>query len=144
MFIGLLKYWYCDDYLRPHVIKFLIFRCFHHHHFDAPSWRFHNILHITLLLPLLFEWGLYPANSLSYEIVNSSLVLPSSLDGLTYDLYEIFLIQFRTISKGPLRPQPKDPPATSKGPPKAPPRTSQGPPMAFQGHPKLVILWNPM
>ena len=99
-----MKYWYFDDYLGPNMIKFLIFHCFYHHHFNAPSWWFHEILNITLLLPLLFEWRFYGANSYSYEIVNISLVLPSSLDGLTYDLYEIFLIEFINILRSPLRP----------------------------------------
>ena len=99
-----MKYSYFDDYLGPNMIKFLIFHCFYHHHFNAPSWWFHEILNITLLLPLLFEWRFYGATSYSSEIVNISLVLPSSLDGLTYDLYEIFLIEFINILRSPLRP----------------------------------------
>ena len=63
MFIRLLKYWYFTDFLGPNMIKFLIFHCFYHHHFDAPSWWFYEILNITLLLPLLFESLFYGANS---------------------------------------------------------------------------------
>ena len=124
------------------MIKFLIFHCFFHHHFDAPSWCFHAIVNLTLLLQLLFECQFHCANSSSHEIVKISLILPSSLDGLTYDLYEIFLIEFSNILRSLLRPPrtPKDPPATPQGRPKAPPRTSQGPPRTFKGHPKLVIL----
>ena len=139
-----MKYWYFDDFQSPNVIKFLILHCFYHHYFEAPSWWFHVILNITLLLPLLFESLFYGALFLSYEIVNISLVLPSSLDGPTYDLYDIFPVEFTNIPRSPLRPPRtlKDPPTTPQGPPKAPPRTSQGPPRTFQGHPKLVILWN--
>ena len=92
-----MTYYYFDEYLGPNMIKFLIFHCFYHHHFNVPSWWFHEILNITLLLPLLFEWRFYGANSCSYEIVNISLVLPSSLDGLAYDLYEILWEQ-RSLS----------------------------------------------
>ena len=70
------------------------------------------------------------------QVHNLSLILPS-LDGLTYDLYDIFFAEFMNILRSPLRPPrtPKDPSVTPQGPPTAPPRT-------FQGHPQLIILWN--
>ena len=106
-----------------------------------------QILNTTLLLPWLllcsklmiswkcwyyigftipFEFIFYGASLCSSEFVNLSLTLSSLLDGPTYDLYDIFMIELTNIPRSLLRPPriPEDAPRTPQGPPKAP----QGPP----------------
>ena len=144
MFIGLMKYWCFDDHLGPNVNKFVIFHYFYHHHFDAPSWRFHEILNITLLLPLLFEWRFYCVRIHNFMKLLIFRWFYRHHWMVWHMTFMIFFFEFSNILRSPLRPPrtPKDLPASPQGRPKAPPRTSQGPPRTFQGHPKLVILWN--
>ena len=55
-----------------------------------------------MFLSLLFESSFYGATSYSYEIANISFVLPSSFDGPTYDLHDIFLVEFSNIPNLPI------------------------------------------
>ena len=110
MFTGPMKYWWFHDLLGPYMVKILIFHCFYHHHSNAPHWRFHEILNITLLLPLLFASDFYGPNWWSYENVDIQWVLPSLLDRPTFWLYVIFVVGFGSATRSP-----NEPPGRPKG-----------------------------
>ena len=125
------------------MIKFLILHCFYHHHFDAPSWRFYEILNITLVLPLLFALLFDGPNWWCYAIVNITLVLPLLFDVPRWYFHVIVGVGLTNIPMSPPGPPrtPKGPPRTPQGPPKAPQGPPRDPQDLPQGHPKLVILW---
>ena len=121
------------------MIKFLILHCFYHHHFDAPSWWFYEILNITLVLPSLFASLFDGLNWWCYAIVNITWVLPSLFDVPRWDFPVIFCVGSTNIPRSPLGPPgtPKDPPRTPQGrpppPSHRPPRDPQDLPGTPQG-----------
>ena len=122
MFICTIKHLYLHGFIYPNVIKFWICHCVYHDSADAPGWWLNEIRNISRLLPSCFEWQIYCAKS----------YLPTSLDGLTYELYYIFLIASSDILRSPPRPPgtPKEPQRHPKGArqvPQGPRRHSQGP-----------------
>ena len=142
MFIGLMKYSWFLNLLGPNVIKFLIFHCFYHHHSNALHWRFHEILNISLLLPLLLQSDFYRPHWWSNENVDILLVLPSLSNRPTFEFYVILVVEFSSAPMSLL-----GAPMSSQDAPRPrndPSRHSQGPPMSPQGRPKVVVLWNSM
>ena len=113
--------------------QFFTLHCFHHHYLDAPRWRSQEILHILLLLRLLFASQFYCPNWSSYEVVNTSLILLSLLDGPTYDFHDICAVDFTNTP----REDPQGPPQARHGHPNDPPRHPQGLPGDPKDSPRI-------